>query len=70
MPDTLSNKYQSFTEADGGCLRGVGYSDAWLSLEDGVSAYVEHMEGQRTGAIPATVSSNSDKTVHLEKKHA
>ena len=70
MPDTLNGKYQSYTEADGGCLRGVGYSDAWLSLEEGVSAYVEQLEGQRTGAIPVTVSSNSDKAVHLEKKHA
>jgi ADP-L-glycero-D-manno-heptose 6-epimerase len=41
MPEELRGKYQYFTEADMGKLRGAGYTAAFTSLEDGVTRYVE-----------------------------
>jgi ADP-L-glycero-D-manno-heptose 6-epimerase len=41
MPDNLREKYQYFTEADMGKLRGVGYTAPFTSLEDGIKSYVE-----------------------------
>ena len=43
FPDALKGKYQHFTEADIGTLRKAGYSDSFLSVEQGVGRYVEHL---------------------------
>jgi ADP-L-glycero-D-manno-heptose 6-epimerase len=40
FPDALHGKYQSFTEADLGRLRAVGYRAPMLSVEEGVRRYV------------------------------
>ncbi len=40
FPEQLKGKYQSYTEADIGALRRAGYTDALMSVEEGVSAYV------------------------------
>ncbi|MCW2316373.1 ADP-L-glycero-D-manno-heptose 6-epimerase [Rhodoblastus acidophilus] len=40
MPDQLKGRYQYWTEADLGKLRGAGYNGAPTSLEDGVRDYV------------------------------
>ena len=37
FPDGLREKYQSHTQADIAALRGAGYSDDFLSLEDGIA---------------------------------
>jgi ADP-L-glycero-D-manno-heptose 6-epimerase len=39
FPDSLKDKYQSFTQADLSVLRGAGYSDPFLSLEEGIVRY-------------------------------
>jgi len=41
FPEALKGKYQSFTEADVAGLRNVGYDAAFLTVEEGVSRYVE-----------------------------
>ncbi len=41
FPDALKGKYQSFTQADIGKLRSAGYSDAMLTVEQGVDRYVD-----------------------------
>jgi ADP-L-glycero-D-manno-heptose 6-epimerase len=43
FPDALRGKYQSYTQADIGALRGTGYAEPFLSVEQGVEKYVEHM---------------------------
>jgi ADP-L-glycero-D-manno-heptose 6-epimerase len=40
MPEVLRGKYQYFTQAEMGKLRGVGYGKAFTSLEEGVEDYV------------------------------
>ncbi len=40
FPDALKGKYQSFTEADLTNLRSIGYSDAFLTVEEGVARYI------------------------------
>jgi len=44
----LKAKYQSFTQADLGALRSVGYTAPFLTVEEGVSRYVQWLlkEGQ------------------------
>jgi ADP-L-glycero-D-manno-heptose 6-epimerase len=42
FPEALKGKYQSFTQADIGALRAVGYADDFLSVEEGVRRYVEN----------------------------
>jgi len=56
FPDHLKGAYQSFTEADISALRAVGYSDPFLTVEEGVSNYMNWL-------------SNPDLTVngYLEK---
>jgi ADP-L-glycero-D-manno-heptose 6-epimerase len=49
MPEALTGKYQSFTEASISQLRSVGYSAPWTSLEDGVAHYAR----QRYQALKA-----------------
>ena len=43
FPDALRGKYQSYTQADIGALRNTGYSEQFLTVEQGVEKYVEHM---------------------------
>lgn len=40
MPERLKGKYQYFTQAEIGKLRGLGYTDEMTSLEDAVKDYV------------------------------
>lgn len=42
MPESISGKYQSFTEADLTNLRDLGYEDQFTSLEDGIAQCIEH----------------------------
>lgn len=42
MPEDIRDKYQYFTEANMQKLRGVGYTDAFYSLEEGVGDYVRN----------------------------
>jgi ADP-L-glycero-D-manno-heptose 6-epimerase len=42
MPEDIRDKYQYFTEADMNKLRNAGYADAFASLEEGVTDYVQH----------------------------
>ena len=39
FPDSLKDKYQSFTQADLSNLRLAGYCDSFLSLEEGIVQY-------------------------------
>ena len=41
FPNGLARQYQSFTQADLGALRSVGFEGRFLSLEQGVNRYVE-----------------------------
>lgn len=43
FPDALKGKYQSFTQADITRLREAGYSDEFLTVEQGVERYVQWM---------------------------
>jgi ADP-L-glycero-D-manno-heptose 6-epimerase len=43
MPDALSGKYQSFTQADVGRLRAAGYDARMMPVEEGVQRYVESL---------------------------
>ncbi|HEY0664623.1 MAG TPA: ADP-glyceromanno-heptose 6-epimerase [Gallionella sp.] len=43
FPDALRGKYQSYTQADIGALRNAGYTEPFLTVEQGVAKYVEHM---------------------------
>ncbi|MFA6202397.1 MAG: ADP-glyceromanno-heptose 6-epimerase [Gallionella sp.] len=43
FPDALRGKYQSFTQADITALRGTGYTEPFLSVEEGVGRYVGQM---------------------------
>ncbi len=40
FPEALKGKYQSFTEADLTNLRSIGYSDPFLTVEEGVARYI------------------------------
>ena len=43
FPAALEGKYQHFTQADVGSLRRNGYSEPFLSVEEGVARYVDHL---------------------------
>lgn len=43
FPDQLKGKYQSYTQADINALRGSGYKEAFLNVEQGVGRYVAQM---------------------------
>ena len=43
FPEALRGKYQSYTQADISALRNSGYTEAFLSVEQGVARYVEQM---------------------------
>ncbi len=40
FPEALRGKYQSYTEADLGRLRGAGYGGDFATVEQGVARYV------------------------------
>jgi ADP-L-glycero-D-manno-heptose 6-epimerase len=44
FPDALKGKYQCFTQADLSKLRAAGYQESFLTVEQGVSRYVEWLE--------------------------
>ena len=44
FPPGLLDKYQSFTQADLTSLRAAGYSAAFRPVEEGVAAYVAHLQ--------------------------
>ena len=44
FPQHLKGAYQSFTQADIGTLRTAGYSDEFLSLEQGLRHYYDYMK--------------------------
>jgi ADP-L-glycero-D-manno-heptose 6-epimerase len=43
FPEQLRGKYQSYTQADISALRSSGYSEDFLSVEQGVARYVDQM---------------------------
>jgi ADP-L-glycero-D-manno-heptose 6-epimerase len=43
FPDGLRERYQSYTEADIERLRGAGYQEAFLNIEQGVGRYVKRL---------------------------
>lgn len=45
FPEHLKNAYQSFTEADMSLLRQAGYDQPFLSVEQGVKAYLDELVG-------------------------
>jgi ADP-L-glycero-D-manno-heptose 6-epimerase len=42
MPSDIRDKYQYFTEADMRKLRNAGYTEPFISVEEGVKDYVQH----------------------------
>ena len=46
FPDALKGKYQSFTQADLGRLRAVGCDVEFMTVQQGVARYVEHLAGR------------------------
>ena len=50
FPDALKGKYQSFTQAHIGLLREAGYDAPFLTVEEGVSRYVDWLAGDRSVA--------------------
>jgi ADP-L-glycero-D-manno-heptose 6-epimerase len=46
FPPQLEGKYQSFTEADLGQLRAAGYPGEFMTVEQGVGAYVRELLGK------------------------
>ena len=45
FPPQLVGKYQSFTQADMSKLRGAGLDGEFMSVEQGVAAYVAALAG-------------------------
>jgi ADP-L-glycero-D-manno-heptose 6-epimerase len=46
FPEKLVGKYQSFTEADLTRLRGAGYPGEFMTVEQGVAAYVKELQAR------------------------
>ncbi|MCC6531047.1 MAG: ADP-glyceromanno-heptose 6-epimerase [Burkholderiales bacterium] len=46
FPADLAGKYQAFTQADLGALRGAGYADSFLSVEEGVARYCAQLDAR------------------------
>jgi ADP-L-glycero-D-manno-heptose 6-epimerase len=49
FPEALKGKYQSFTQADISALRKAGYTDPFLTVEQGVARYVEALSASCAG---------------------
>ena len=45
FPEHLKGRYQNFTQADIGRLRAAGFAGQFMSLEQGVDAYVAYLAG-------------------------
>ncbi len=43
FPEGLKKQYQSFTEADISALRASGYDEPFLTVEQGVTRYIDHL---------------------------
>jgi ADP-L-glycero-D-manno-heptose 6-epimerase len=43
FPEALKGKYQNFTQADTSALRRAGYEEPFLSVEEGVSRYIDSL---------------------------
>jgi ADP-L-glycero-D-manno-heptose 6-epimerase len=43
FPADLQGKYQSYTQADIGALRKIGYGERFLTVEQGVTGYIERL---------------------------
>ena len=43
FPDALRGKYQNYTQADSALLRSVGYDEPFLTVEEGVARYCDHL---------------------------
>jgi ADP-L-glycero-D-manno-heptose 6-epimerase len=43
FPEQLKGKYQSFTQADMSAMRAVGYKEAFLTVDEGTTRYVNHL---------------------------
>jgi ADP-L-glycero-D-manno-heptose 6-epimerase len=43
FPEQLKGKYQSYTQADVQALREIGYSEQFLTVEQGTERYVNHL---------------------------
>ncbi len=48
FPPDLKGKYQSYTQADISALRSAGYDKPFLTVEEGVARYIEHLLSQQT----------------------
>lgn len=46
FPESLQGRYQSYTQADMEALRTAGYKDAFLTVEEGVKAYLAVLHSQ------------------------
>ncbi|MBE0620064.1 MAG: ADP-glyceromanno-heptose 6-epimerase [Burkholderiales bacterium] len=46
FPEALKGKYQSYTEADNASLRHAGYTEPFLTVEEGVARYCEWLLGE------------------------
>ena len=49
FPPELAGKYQSYTQADMRALRGTGYSEPFLTVEQGVARYVDILFSKSAG---------------------
>ena len=49
FPAKLQGKYQSYTQADISALRGSGYDAPFLTVEQGVTGYVEKLLARKAG---------------------
>ncbi|MEO5339205.1 MAG: ADP-glyceromanno-heptose 6-epimerase [Magnetococcus sp. MYC-9] len=52
MPEGLDKKYQNFTEADVGRLRGLGFDRPFTPLEEGVDAFLRAEQAWDEGNAP------------------
>jgi len=48
FPDNLKGRYQSFTQADISALREAGYSEPFKTVEQGVKAYLDWLNQQKS----------------------
>jgi len=47
FPEDLKGRYQSYTQADVSALRAVGYSEPFLTVEQGVAGYCQKLLAAR-----------------------
>jgi len=57
MPEVLKERYQYFTEAPMEKLRAAGYSEPFLSLEEGVARYCRRLEIAKVGGVNHSLGS-------------